>query len=226
MFNEILFTWSKVKNPVNSIRGVTRAGLLSLLLLPSLLLVTGCDKTDDTDPTSPVIGAQDHIYQGWDAFEEQRWNDALGSFQAAMSNNGNLADAWNGAGWAEGQLPGKLTSAGSRFATCLQKDTTRYDALAGWAFVEYQQNRWQSAINKTDSLLYRRPRWKFLHQQDLDFYDLHLMKAKSHYLLGQYSSSLKVITDLMNPEFSADVSTSYGRQLLSDEIERLERIYG
>lgn len=225
MINQIVNGWNKVNTCHSKGERVIAGFLIPLLLLTAVLFVTACDKTEDS-PTGSDMTAQDHIYEGWKRFEEQRWDDALGSFQAAMGSNGNLADAWNGAGWTEGQQTGKLASAANRFAVCLQKDSTRYDAIAGWAFIEYQQNRWQSAINKADSLLHRRPRWKFLHQQQLDFYDIHLMKAKSHYLLGEYTASLDVIKNLLNPEFTADVSTPFGRQLLSDEIERLERIYG
>lgn len=199
--------------------------LIPLLLVFALLTVTGCDKTEDTT-TAPTLSAQDLVMDGWVKYEDSDWNGALSSFNAAIAENGSLSDAWNGAGWAEGQIPGQLVSAANRFAVAFQKDTTRYDALGGWAFVEFQRNNLQSAINKSDSLLARRPRWKFLHEQQLDYLDLQLLQSKAYFLLGIYADSYKVVVDHLNPGFSTDISTPFGRQQLSDEIERLERIYG
>jgi len=200
-------------------------GLAAVALILSPLFLASCGKSED-NATGPTVTAQDLVDQGWDHYRNQQWQDALNSFLGAMDKNGNLADAYNGAGWVEGQLAGKLNSAADRFARCLQKDSSRYDAIGGWAFVEYQRNNLQSAINKADSLLHRRPLWKFLHQQELDYNDVYLMKAKSQFLLGRYADSYQTVVEHLDSEFSADINTSFGRQQLSDEIERLERIYG
>ncbi len=206
-------------------RGTNLYTALVLLVGTFGLTLGGCSKDD-----KPVAGAdltpEQQVDQGWSYFEEGDYSRALTEFEAASGRNPNLSDAWNGEGWALGKLPERLAEAPSFFARALQTDTARYDAIGGWAFAAYQLGNWQSAINKSDSLLHRRPGWRFLHETTLNEKDLQLLKAAAYFNLGNYASSYSTVLDHLNPSFEADINTPAGRQELLDEIERLRRVNG
>ncbi|MDP8228123.1 MAG: hypothetical protein P9M15_01570 [Candidatus Electryoneaceae bacterium] len=190
-----------------------------------LLITVGCSD-DDGGTTGPELSAQELVDEGWDKFEEDDWNGALTDFRSAIDRDINLSDAYNGAGWASGKSPDGLNNAADYFDVSLQKDTTRYDALGGWAFVVYQQGEWQLSIEKAEYVLHRRPGWRFLHQSSLDFNDLRLMMTTAWCNLDNYDTAYNIVIDYLNPTFETDITTPEGRRELLEEIERLRRIYG
>jgi len=200
-----------------------RAGIFAVGIA-ACLIFAGCgeDKENSVGPQT----AREYIDQGWSSFKTADYLAALGSFEAALDRDGSASDAWNGAGWSAGRLSGRLTQAGDNFSRCLALDTTRYDALGGWAFTSYQSGDWDGALSKADALLARRSGWRFLHEPTLDFYDLRLLMAKCYFNKADYSASYQVIVAYLNPAFEADVSSDRGRAGLSREIERLGQLYG
>ncbi|MBM3329952.1 MAG: hypothetical protein FJY67_10880 [Calditrichaeota bacterium] len=188
------------------------------------ILIIGCAKDDDSNGSGGRTAAE-ALAAGWDAFETGDYATAHSNFTEATGLDSRLSDAYNGLGWSSGRMPGRLSEAGTHFGRSLGLDTTRYDALGGWAFAVYQSGDYAAAIAKADSLLRRRPGWRFLHQQTIDFRDVKLMMAAAWYQTGNYSASYAVVQEL-NPAFEADVRTPSGRRELMEEIERLRRIYG
>jgi len=198
------------------------------LVFPFLLGVIACDNKDDTT-IHDELTVDEIVDQGWNYFSESDYTSALEEFETAIGRGGKIADAYNGAGWSAGKiidLANGLERSATNFSQSLSIDTTMYDALGGWAFIAFQQGEWTAAIEKADSLLNRRPGWRFLHQSTIDFQDLRLLKAKSYFNNLDFNSSYQVITDFLNPSFVADVSTEEGRMELQQEIERLRLIYG
>lgn len=209
--------------------GITRRVVLTFLIGLASLSVGGCDKDDDNVAGEKLSPSQ-QVALGWTYFEDGDYTLALQEFDAAIAGDAALSDAWNGRGWALGKLRGRLSEAPACFARALNIDTTRYDAIGGWAFAVFQLDdipgNYQSAINKSDSLLHRRPGWRFLHEPTLNEVDVYLLIAASHFNLGAYSASYTTIVDHLNPSFEADITTPAGRSQLLEEIERLRRING
>jgi len=197
---------------------------MAALACIAAFIVAGCDDGDGSTNASRTPAEM--LEWGWNYFEAANYSSALNEFESALRGDPRLSDAQNGAGWAVGRIPGRLNEAPARFAAALSLDTTRYDALGGWAFAIYQLGQYGEAIAKSDSLLRRRPGWRFLHEPTLDQNDLRLMQAACHYNLGDYTASYRKVVDFLNPSFEADVSTPAGRRELLDEIERLRRVYG
>jgi len=207
---------------------VRRGGIRLPLLVASVLSVaslTGCSNGDDDNKATALTPAE-QVEQGWVFFEEGAYSSALSEFTTALSKDATLSDAQNGIGWTLGRTPGRLSEAPQWFDRSLRQDTTRYDALGGWAFALYQLGDWQNALDKSDYLLRRRPGWRFLHEQTLDESDIRLMQAAANYYLGAYDVSYNLVVMHLNSAFEADVSTPAGRRELLDEIERLRRVYG
>ena len=186
--------------------------------------LTGCS-TNDSNPTA-VLTPSEQVDEAWGLFQDGDYNGALAEFTAALGRDGTLSDAQNGIGWTLGRMPGRLAEAPVWFSRAITSDTTRYDALGGWAFAIYQTGDFQGALDKSEALLGRRPGWRFLHEQTLDQFDIRLMQASSYYNLGDYTSSYRTVVDHLNPSFEADLTTPAGRRELLDEIERLRRVYG
>ncbi len=200
--------------------------LAAVVLIGCLSLTfTGCGG-EDGGAQGPELTADEFVEIGWEAFERYDYASALEHFQAAIGRDATHSDALNGAGWSSGRLPGMMETAADYFARSLASDTTEYDALGGWAFVEYSLEEWHSALNKADSLMHRRPRWMFLHEPTVDFHDIRLLAAKVHYNLGDFTASLDVIVTYLNPSFEADITTEAGRRELLEEIARLGQLYG
>lgn len=195
-----------------------------LALLALAIFLTGCEKKDD-DGDNAATSPQQLTALGWDAFKSGDYLTAYNRFQSAVDRDRSYSDAYNGLGWSAGRIRGRLPETDVHFARSLALDTTRYDALGGWAFAVYQSGNWTSAINKADSLLHRRPGWRFLHEPTLDFRDVWILTAAAYYNLGDFASSYSIISDHF-PPFEADINTPAGRRELLEEIERLRRIYG
>lgn len=199
---------------------------LIIPLITGLVLILGGCGDDNNDPISAGDTPQDVLDRGWIEFEAGNYNAALTDFQTAFERDGTLADALNGSGWASGRMEGNLNEAEDYFSGCLAQDTTMYDALGGWVFIAFQQGNWEGTISKADSLLHRRPGWRFLHEPTIDFYDIYLVIATSYCKFGDYQSALNIVVTYLNPEFEADIVSALGQRELLDEIERLSRIYG
>ena len=197
------------------------------LLIIFLLTVTivACDKDDDT-VVNDELSVEEIIDLGWEYFAANDYSGALEKFEAAISRGGSIADAHNGAGWSHGHMIDGLSSAANSFSQSYSADTTMYDALGGWAFVAFEQGKWVSAIEKSDSLLHRRPGWRFLHESNTNFQDIRLMMAQANFYTLDFESCYNIITDFFNPSFEADVTTEQGQMELQLEIERLRLIYG
>jgi len=188
-------------------------------------LFVGCAKDDD-DGDGQAQTAAELTSAGWVKFESGDYVAAAANFQSAVDRNANYSDAYNGLGWTTGRIQSRLNESGGYFARSLALDTTRYDALGGWAFAVYQEGRWGSALSKADSLLRRRPGWRFLHEPTLDFRDMWLMVAAANYNLADYAAAYRAIVEHLNAGFETDINTPAGRRELLEEIERLRRIYG
>lgn len=206
-------------------RAIVKGLIISMLVASFSFSVISCGDDED-DNTQAQLTVQEVSARGWESFKDADYSSALTDFSAVIQRDANYSDAYNGAGWSVGRLPNRLSEAGAYFSRSLQLDTSRYDALGGWSFVEYQLGNYQSSLNKADSLLNRRPGWRFLHQPSVDFRKLRLTKAAAYYSLEQFSNSLSEIRSYLNADFEADVATQEGRRELLSEIERLRRIYG
>lgn len=103
--------------------------------------------------------------------------------------------------------------------SALEQNSSNLGALACKAYILNIQENYEASNNYADSLLSIDSTWasNFV---DLDSTDIFLLKAQNYYALGEFENSLEAV-QRVNPDFSADVSTTEGRRALATEIERL-----
>ena len=195
-----------------------------LLIFCLALWTMGCG--EDEVPTGPDVTSQELVDQGWEFFEDVKYDEALETFVTAIETEPILSDAYNGAGWSAGKLTGRLDEAASYFSNSYSMDPNRIDALGGWTFVVYQSGDWDATIEKADMLLVRRSGWRFLHMQSIDYYDVWLITASAHCKLGRWGTGLEIIIQHLNSDFEADTTSQIGHREILEEIERLSKVYG
>ena len=183
------------------------------------LFLTGCPSSEE--PESPTqLSSQELISQGWTAFSQGQYQSAANSFSEAKSVNANEAEANTGLGWSLLKLD-NIPQANTEFSSGSAKSNPSADLYAGWAFVLNAQKDYANSNTQAAQALAMDPNWSFAHGLPLDMDDLHVLKAEDYFLLGHFSASLAEV-QILNPAFSADVTTSEGQSALAEEIERLK----
>ena len=185
-----------------------------------VLLTAGCVSNNGTTPTD--FTAQELTEQGWEKFGTVDYEKASEKFQEAIKMDANYVEAYCGAGWAEARLT-NLASSASYFSQCISLNSSYVDGLAGIAFVYNAQKNYQSAITSATNALNKSSTWAFLHDETLNYKDLHLLLAECYFALLNFSDSLTQVK-ILNSSFTADISTYDGRAALAAEIERLRGI--
>ena len=197
-----------------------------LIVLCCLVAITGCQK--DTTGTQNKTAAQ-LTADGWSAFSGGNYQSALTNFNNALGEDGNYVDAYNGAGWANAKLNAPQ-SAVTDFTNGLLKDTNAPDSLsmemnAGLAFAYNAQKNYTQSITSALSVLGSNPNWAFVHHSAINAAELHLLLAEDYFAQSSpdYVSSLHQV-QIIDPAFTADVSTVAGQTELAGEIEQLRSI--
>lgn len=207
--------------------------LIRLLALFSLILVlsfaAGCQKDDEV--ATDQLTMEDYLERGWESYNDRNYLAALTDFQAVIDIDATVDDAWNGAGWSAGQLESRLNEAENHFQQCLSLNSLKYDAHGGLIFVLYQKSTQDTSLltdvlTRSDRLLNAKPRWRFVHDQTIDFNDIRLITAVSHYNQQNFEQAFDLIKTYLNPNFETDWNTPNGQREILEELERLRQIYG
>ena len=185
-----------------------------------VLLMAGCETENGTMPTEYT--AEELTEQGWDLFGTVDYQSALEKFEEALSKETNYVEAYCGAGWATARLT-DLASSVSYFTSCISLNSSYVDGHAGLAFVYNAQKNYLSAITSANSALSQNSAWFFLHDETLNYKDLHLLLAECYFALLNFENCLAQVK-ILNTSFTADITTYDGRAALAAEIERLRGI--
>jgi len=164
------------------------------------------------------------VKDGWGAFISRDYKTAVSKFNQAITMNGALVDAYNGAGWSYAKLD-SLNSSVTKFDTGLLRDSVNTEINAGLGIVQNALKAYQSSIQYTRSVLQQNPSWIFSRDNTINSSDLQVLLAEDFYAISSYDSSLAHIR-ILNSSFNADVSTFAGQKSLSQEIEVLRALYG
>ncbi len=194
------------------------ATILTILLVTLLAGGAGC--------SSGSGGGGDNAAQlvrdGWTAYLSADYRTAASKFDQAIALDGSLVDAYNGAGWANAKLD-SLATAVVRYNDGLARDTANNEIRAGLAFVGNALKQYASSIGYASAVLQSNPSWVFSRDNAVNQLDLHLLLAEDYFAIPDYPQSLAQVR-ILNPSFTADVSTTAGRTQLAKEIERLRTL--
>lgn len=188
-----------------------------LLAACVVMMLGGCGTSDDGDgPTPPST----HVDQGWEAFEAGDFADARSHFEEAIAEDSADSEAHNGLGWVNmklDDLQGALTS----FDAALTHGFTGADPHAGKAILlrDLEPVDYAAAIASANTALGTESDYVFAHDADLDWRDLRLILAQSHFALGAYDEANSQVGTLGGTMQNPDSST-FVEDLLA-EIERL-----
>ena len=188
--------------------------LLKLALGSVAIVLVACG---GGSPSGPTFG--DLITEGWAAFQSGDYQSASDKFSEAITLKNEDAAAFTGLGWSLFRL-GNLLRANAEFTGGSNALSPTADLFAGWAFVKNAQKDYTRSNQKADDALALNSNWVFTYDSSLSAADLHVLKAENYFLLGEFADSLAEV-QILNPNFSADVSTNAGQAALAQEIENL-----
>jgi len=171
--------------------------------------------------------ADDFVEYGWTLYAERDFRGALDVFQEGLALDSLYIDGYSGSGWCyiEFNEPDSAILFFNRGLDFITVDSSqvRFDMLAGIAVSFHAIGSYEDAIEKGTELYTFRPLFEFAHDWRIDYADIVLLVAQSHYALGEFAESLAWV-QVLDEEFTADITTNAGRAELIDKIGDLQQI--
>jgi len=184
------------------------------------MMMTACGSSDQgVDPIPlPTL-----VEQGWEAFEAGDFAGAKTDFDLAIADDPTNSDAHNGLGWSNMNLD-DLQGAVTSFDAALTHGFTGADPHAGKAIVlrDLEPVDYTAAISSANTALGIESNYAFAHDAGLDWKDLRLILAQSHFALGEYVEANTQVGILGGTVQDPD-SPTFVSDLLA-EIDRLGQI--
>jgi tetratricopeptide (TPR) repeat protein len=181
------------------------------------MMLGGCGSSDEGDGPTPPSTLVD---QGWEAFEAGDLADAKSNFEAAIAEDLANSEAHNGLGWTNMKLD-DLQDALTSFDDALTHGFTGADPHAGKAILlrDLEPVDYAAAIASASTALGIESDYVFVHDADLDWRDLRLILAQSHFAMGAYAEANSEVGAL-GGSVQDPASSTFVEDLLA-EIERL-----
>ncbi len=189
----------------------------TMILGAFMIAIAGCGSGGGGSESADQL-----VAEGWTAYLSRSYGVASSKFSQALAINGNLVDAYNGSGWSLAKL-NLPDSAVTQFNKGLNRDTANAEIRAGLAFVDNALKLYTQSITLATAVLQAKPSWVFSRDNSVNSQDLHLLLAEDYFALASYPESLTQV-QVLNPAFTADVSTVTGQTSLAKEIERLRAL--
>ncbi|MEA3288009.1 MAG: hypothetical protein U9Q77_11640 [Candidatus Marinimicrobia bacterium] len=191
--------------------------ILALLLLT---LFMGCREKIEPE-------ADDFVEYGWTLYAERDFLAAYAEFQEGVTMDSMYIDGYNGSGWCYVEFNSPDTaiaifSEGLDYIT-VDSSQVRFEMLAGLALSYHVSGDYGRAITRGTELYTFRPVFEFTHDWRINYMDIIIMVAASHYAQGSFSTALTWVQKL-DETFTVDVSTNKGRADLIKKIEALQNI--
>ena len=191
-----------------------------LLALCALMMLGACGSSDEVmDPILlPTL-----VDQGWSAFESGDFAGAKSDFERAIADDPTNSAAHNGLGWANMKLD-DLQGAVTSFDAALTHGFIGADPHAGKAIVlrDLEPVDYAAAIASANTALGIESNYAFAHDARLDWKDLRLILAQSHFALGEYVEANSQI-GVLGGTMQDPASPTFVEDLLA-EIEHLGQV--
>ncbi len=144
----------------------------------------------------------DFVARGWELFEAKNYQQALASFQQAISTGYKLPEAHLGAGWSNLMLENisnAITSCNNALSQGWRRPQDAYCALCiAYLATLGTATEAQNAASYADSVLSIDPRYTFSHLTTINYLDVHLVRAEAYLYLGDYAKVQQSL-DVLHP---------------------------
>ncbi len=193
--------------------------IISLILL-SLIALTGCRK-------KLIPNTDDFTEYGWTVLENGNLEDAYNQFQDALTEDETNPDANNGLAWVfinmnEPDSALIYFNLGIFYAT--PNTAVHQELLAGRSFTNHVLGNYSSVILDGEALYLANANWGFSRDKTLTIEDIVLLLAMSQFVSNNFSQSLYWI-QIIDPIFTASITTANGIASIATKIESLQLIY-
>ncbi|MDH3215763.1 MAG: hypothetical protein OEN01_05655 [Candidatus Krumholzibacteria bacterium] len=205
-----------------------RRPIVTLWIVASLCaspLLVGCGDDGTGPPPPPPPPPPSLVEQGWEAFENGDFFVAANKFQQAITDDPANAEARDGFGWSSLKL-GNLQDAQTSFDEALVNGFAGADPHVGRAIVlrDISPPDFTAAIDAAGAALAIDSVYQFAHDTELDWRDVRLVLAQSHFALSAYDQANAQV-GLLGGNMQNPASTTFVADLLA-EIERLGVLFG
>jgi len=193
--------------------------VLSVLILLAMTLTTCRDRIEPE--------ADDFVEYGWTLYTNRDYVGAFEQFQVGLDDDSLYIDGYNGMGWCyieQGNPDSALIwfTDGLDYIT-IDSSQVRFEMLAGAAFSHHILENYYQVIVHAADLYALNPIFEFSHNFRINYRDIVIVLAASHYALGEFTDALDWVQEL-DADFTVDVSTPGGRAQLATKIETLQNL--
>jgi len=185
--------------------------------------------------SEPPATTADVIQQGWELFEQGKYESALSQFIDAVYMEPNKEGGYHGKAWCY-LLLNQPTDAIDNFYLAIGRGNQTLDPLAGLAGAFLANANYADAIVKGEAVLAANVNYYFEHEPLINFQDIRLILAMAYYHEGRLSEAQQQVNFLEpnNRLNATDPSTwvvdqqtysSYAAALMA-LIDQLDVLYG
>lgn len=161
----------------------------------AILAINACDKKP-IDPGPERI--PETLERAWKRLNEGEHQTAADLFGEVLSQQSENAEAALGLGWSKALL-GNYADAKSHLLDAAESESEKEDALSGLGAVYKELMDYGQAVSYCERLLDLDSSYSSSHLNDIDFLDVHLVKAMSHFRMGksEYGHVLEEVNVLL-----------------------------
>jgi Tfp pilus assembly protein PilF len=186
-------------------------------------------------PSESSTTAEDVIQEGWDLFEQAKYESALKQFNDAVDMAPKHEGGYHGKGWCY-LLLNQPTDAIDNFNQAITLGNQTLDPVAGLAGALLAIGNYSEAIIKSEAVLQSNAFYYFNHKPSINFLDLRLILAIAYYHEGLLSKAQEQInyldpTNTLKPDdpnswIVNQISYASYAEALMALIDKLDAIYG
>jgi hypothetical protein len=175
--------------------------LQSVITFIGLILLINCG-----GPSQPDESETDLLEQAWSLYHNDDWSASLTSFSDLLATGNVTSEAYTGMGYCQLHLHLPQEAAQS-FQEAVSLNSWLVDSRAGLIFAERELESvdYEALRVEAASLIHINPNWIFVHEPEINWRDLMLVRAQCSFYLGDFQTCLQVLVSI-NPDLSLSES--------------------
>lgn len=179
------------------------------LFILIIFLIAGCElKSPVQEQIVPTENYDAIAAEGWTIFTGGTYDSALVVFDSVIVQDPENTSARVGRAWCL-LMQADVDTTDSRFyLQAAESDSNWFaDARCGGIIIDFQWSEWVKCIAAVDELLAAAPQYVFKYHPQIDWHDMRVIQAQSHYFTKNYEQAWATLEEL-NPGFQLDPDAS------------------